>query len=225
MKNSDIYKYISCDDDESRKAFIKDFEEELKELSKIFSDAFNLLENSPCNQDPSTRASTVSGYIFLAIESAVTATQLLVLGHIAPAGNSMRISYESLCYSALLKKEIKLVVANGKHKFDFYDDYVKKKSHTRADKVIDVVVKNKDGLGLNQGGVDFLVGAKKFYNGYSHASFMLLHSKIKPSTRQLYIAGGYENERLEIFKEQLKFIKRYSKNLNGWIQAVAYNAT
>ena len=80
-----------------------------------------------------------------------------------------------------------------------------------------MVVKNKEELGLNQGGVDFLVGAKNFYNGYSHASFMLLHSKIKPSTRQLYIAGGYENERLDIFTEQLKFIKRYSKNLNGWI--------
>lgn len=225
MQDYDIYKYISCDDVESRKAFIKDFEKELKELSNVFSEAFNLLEKSPCNQDPSTRASTVTGYIFLAIESAVTATQLLVLGHIAPAGNSMRISYESLCYSALLKKETKLVVANGKHKFSFYDDYLKKKSHTRADKVIDMVVKNKEELGLNQGGVDFLVGAKNFYNGYSHASFMLLHSKIKPSTRQLYIAGGYENERLDIFTEQLKFIKRYSKNLNGWIQAVAYNAT
>ena len=225
MQSSDIYKYISSDDVESREAFIKDFNEELIELSTILSDAFNLLENSPCNKDPSARASTVSGYIFLAIESAVTASQLLALGHIGPAGNSMRISYESLCYSALLKKEVKLVVSNGKHEFDFYADYLKKTNHTRADKVIDVVVKNKNALGLNQDGVDFLVGAKKFYNSYSHASLMLLHSKIKPSTRQLYIAGGYENERLDIFKEQLKFIKRYSKNLNGWIQAVAYNAT
>ena len=225
MQYSEIYKYISIDDGESREAFIKDFEEELIELSKIFSDAFNLLDKSPCNNDPSTRASTVSGYIFLAIESAVTASQLLVLGHLAPAGNSMRISYESLCYSALLKKEVELVVSNGKHKFNFYADYLKKSNHTRADKVIGVVVKNKEALGLNQGGVDFLVGAKKFYNGYSHASLMLLHSKIKPSTRQLYIAGGYENERVDVFKNQLEFIKRYSKNFNGWIQAVAYNAT
>ena len=100
----------------------------------------------------------------------------------------------------------------------------KKANHTRADKVINVVVKNKEALGLNQDRVDFLVGAKKFYNSYSHASRMLLHSKIKPSSRQLYIAGGYENERSDTFKEQLKFIKRYSKNLNSWIQAVAYNA-
>jgi hypothetical protein len=225
VEYSEIYQYISSDDDKSREAFIKDFETELVELSKIFSDAFNLLEKSPCNNDPSNRASTVSGYIFLAIESAVTASQLLVLGHIAPAGNSMRISYESLCYSALLKKEVDLVVANGKHKFNFYNDYLKKSNHTRADKVIDVVVKNKVALGLNEDGVEFLVGAKKFYNGYSHASLMLLHSKIKPSTRQLYIAGGYENERLDVFNKQLEFIKRYSKNFNGWIQAVAYNAT
>jgi hypothetical protein len=224
VQYSDIYKYISCDDVESREAFINDFNDELIELSKIFSDAFNLLENSPCNKDPSTRASTVSGYIFLAIESAVTASQLLALGHIGPAGNSMRISYESLCYSVLLNKEVELVVSNGKHKFYFYSDYLKKASHTRADKVVNVVVKNKEALGLNQDRVDFLVGAKKFYNNYSHASRMLLHSKIKPSSRQLYIAGGYENERSDTFKEQLKFIKRYSKNLNSWIQAVAYNA-
>ena len=41
MQYSEIYKYISIDDGESREAFIKDFEEELIELSKIFSDAFN----------------------------------------------------------------------------------------------------------------------------------------------------------------------------------------
>jgi hypothetical protein len=137
----------------------------------------------------------------------------------------MRISYESLCYSALLKKEEKLVVANGKHKFNFYEDYLKKSKHTRVDKVIDLAVKNKELLGLNQGSVDFLVCAKKFYNGYSHASYMLLYSKVKPSTRQRYVAGGYDNERKDLFKRQLELIKQYSKNLNGWIQAVAYNAT
>tara|TARA_Y100000588_G_C14054504_1_gene838758 strand:+ start:295 stop:975 length:681 start_codon:yes stop_codon:yes gene_type:complete len=224
VQSSELFKHIMVDDTESRKLFLADFEAEVEELSGIFSRAFSLLEESPCHSDPSNRASTVSGYIFLAIESAVTATQLISIGHIAPAGNSMRISYESLCFSALLKKDVKLVVANGKHKFNFYDDYQKKSSHTRADKVIDIVVKNKDLLGLNQGGVDFLLGAKKFYNGYSHASYMLLHSKIKPSTRQLYIAGGYDVERKEFFKQQLEFIKRYSKNLDGWIQAVAYNA-
>jgi hypothetical protein len=225
MAYSEIYNYISSDDAKSRQLFIKDFEKELIELSKLFSDAFDLLEKSPCKKDPSIRASTVSGYISLAIESAVTACQLLVLGHIAPAGNSMRISYESLCYSALLKKEVDLVVSNGKYRFNFYNDYVKRINHTRADKVIDVVVKNKEALGLNDDGVDFLVSAKKFYNGYSHASLMLLHSKINPSTLQLYIAGGYENKRLELFKQQLDFIKRYSTNFNGWIQVVAYNAT
>tara|TARA_B100001996_G_C18564803_1_gene556048 strand:- start:282 stop:959 length:678 start_codon:yes stop_codon:yes gene_type:complete len=225
VKESEIHKFITSDDFKSREAFVADFDDDLKELSLTFSEAFNYLENSPCNQDSSTRASTVSGYIFLAIESAVTATQLLSLGHIAPAGNSMRISYESLCYSALLKKEIKLQVSNGKHKFYFYSDYLKKSPHTRADKVIDVVVKNKDVLGLSDDGVKFLVGAENFYNGYSHATHMLLYSKIKPSTRQLYIAGCYENERREVFESQIKFIKRYSKNLHGWIHAVAYNIT
>jgi len=225
VEYKEIYKSISSDDVESRSDFMCDFETEISKLSEVFSDAFKLLEASPCHNDSSTRASTVSGYLALAIESAVTATQLLVLGHVAPAGNSMRISYESLCYSALLKKEVELSVPNGKHKFDFYKDYLNQSAHTKAHKVIDLVVKNKELLGLNQGGVDFLVGAKSFYNGYSHSSFLLLHSKIKPSTRQLYVAGGYEKERHDLFSEHLKFINRYSKNLEGWIKAVAYNAT
>ncbi|WP_043319351.1 hypothetical protein [Microbulbifer sp. HZ11] len=225
MQSSDLFKHITVDDIEARELFLNDFKVEIEELSEIFSKAFSLLEKSPCYNDESYRASSVSGYIFVAIESAVTATQLLSLGHIAPAGNSMRISYESLCYSALLKKEIKLRVANGKHEFNFFEDYKKKSSHTRADKVIEIVVKNKELLGLNQNGVEFLVRAKNFYNGYSHATHMLLHSKIKPSTRQLYVAGGYDIERKEIFSRQLDFIKRYSKNFGGWIHAVAYNAT
>ncbi|MDD2467690.1 MAG: hypothetical protein PHI97_27230 [Desulfobulbus sp.] len=225
MQRSELFKHIMVDDTESRKLFLADFKAEIEELSGILSRAFTLLEKSPCYDNPSIRASTVSGYIFLAIESVVTATQLLSLGHIAPAGNSMRISYESLCYSALIKIDKKLVVANGNHQFNFFEDYQKKSSHTRSHKVIDIVDKNKDQLGLNQGGVDFILGAKNFYNSYSHATYLVLHSKIKPSTRQMYVAGGYDAERKDTFKQQIEFIKRYSKNLDGWIQVVAYNAT
>lgn len=224
MKESEIYKCISSDDFDSREAFIKDFDNELLQLSKLFSEAFTLLNASPCISDPSERAGIVSAYIYLAIESAVTATQLLVLGHIAAAGNSMRISYESRCYSALLKKEVELEVPNGKYKFNFYSDYQKKSKHTRADNVIDVVVKNKELIGVDEEGVILLKTAKNFYNGYSHATLLLTHSKIKPSTRQMYVAGRYDNERYETFKTQLNFIIRYSLSLNGWVNAVAYNA-
>ena len=148
MKESEIYKCLSSDDIGSREAFIKDFDGELHQLSKLFSEAFIFLNASPCVNDSSERAGIVSAYISLAIESAVTATQLLALGHIAPAGNSMRISYESLCYSALLKKELELAVPNGKHKFNFYSDYQRKSKNTRADNVIDVVVKNKELIGF-----------------------------------------------------------------------------
>jgi len=216
---------MSVEDTDSRKVFNEDFDAEIKELSLIFSKAFKLLEMSDCYRDTSTRATTVSGYLFIAIESAVTAMQLLSLGHLAPAGNSMRISYESLCLSVLLQKQIKIQVKNGKHKIDFYSEYTKKSGNTRADKAIDLVIKNKDILGLNDGGADFLVTAKKFYNGYSHASLMLVHSKIKPSTMQMYVAGGYEHERFDIFRKQIQFIIRFSKNFDAWIKAVAYNAT
>jgi len=223
--DSDIANFISVEDTDSRKAFNDDFKAEIEELSLILSEAFKLLEISDCYRDQSPRATSVSGYLFIAIESAVTAMQLLSLGHLAPAGNSMRISYESLCLSVLLQKRNKIQVRNGKHKIDFYSEYTKRSGNTTADKAIDLVIKNKDILGLNEGGADFLITAKKFYNGYSHASLMLVHSKIKPSTMEMYVAGGYEHDRFEIFRKQIQFIIRFSRNFDAWIKAVAYNAT
>ncbi|MCG7535046.1 hypothetical protein [Pseudoalteromonas sp. OOF1S-7] len=97
MNNFEIRKLLVCDDTEARESFEKDFSNEIDELCSLFSDSLQHLEESDCAKDESKRAGVVSGYLHLAIESAVTATQLLSLGHIAPAGNSMRISYESLC--------------------------------------------------------------------------------------------------------------------------------
>lgn len=68
MNSSELFEHIMVDDTESRGLFLSDFRNEVEELSDIFSQAFNLLEESPCNNEPSIRASTVSGYIYLAIE-------------------------------------------------------------------------------------------------------------------------------------------------------------
>ncbi len=224
MKRLEIRKLLVCDDVEARELFENDFTDEIDELSTLFADSLQYLEESDCAKDESKRAGIVSGYLHLAIESAVTATQLLSLGHIAPAGNSMRISYESLCIAALMRKNIKITVSNGKHEFDFYNDFMEKRSHARADKVVALVLKNSKLLSISDKGCEFLKAAKDFYNGYSHASHLFVHSKIKPSTKQMYIGGGYDSEKKSDFKNQIKYIITYCKNIKTWVTFVGYNA-
>lgn len=224
LKSSEIFELLTKDDTKARNQFTDDFRFELGNLSNIFSEAFSLLNDSDCAKEDSHRTNLVSRYLYLAVESAVTAVQLLSTGHIAPAGNSMRISYESLCMATLLKTDVQIQIANGKHVFNFYDEFKKKTSNARADKALNLVIKNKEALGLNEEDATFLKVAKNFYNSYSHASDILIHSKVKPSTSQLYVGGGYDLERINDFKIQIDFITRYSKNLSSWITAVAYDA-
>ncbi|WP_289282596.1 MULTISPECIES: hypothetical protein [unclassified Methylophaga] len=223
MKNFEIRKLLVSDDSEAREQFERDISNEIDELSDLFADSLQNLKESDCAKDESTRAGIVSGYLHLAIESAVTATQLLSLGHIAPAGNSMRISYESLCIAALMRKNIKVTVLNGKYKFDFYNDFMDKRPHARADKVVALVLKNNKLLSISDKGCEFLKAARDFYNAYSHASHLFVHSKIKPSTKQMYIAGGYDSERKSDFESQLKYIVTYCKNIKTWVTSIAYN--
>ena len=225
MKSSDIFELIVQDDVSSRQNFTDTFKAELQSISEVSAENFELIEHSDCSSDSSHRASLVKGYLMLASESVISATQLLSLGHFSPAGNAMRISYEALCFSALLKKEVDVQVAHGSHTFNFYDDYCDKRKNSRADQVVSIFIKNSGLLGLNHEGVQFIKTAKNFYNGYSHASDLLIHSKIKPSTLQMYVGGGYDSEQYQLCASHIQFIIRYATQLPIWIRVVAYNAT
>lgn len=225
MRSSDIKNLICKDDIEARKGFNSDFEEELNNLCNLFSESFELLENSDCCKDKSKRAGLVSGYLYVAMESSITATQLLSIGHIAASGNSMRIAYEALCYAALLKKEVKIKERKSKTEFNFFEEYEKKSNLTKSHMVLPLVITNHKHMGINNNYLEFLRKAKDFYNGFSHATPMLVRSKIKPSTKQIYVAGGYDVENKEDYKSQIDYILNFSKSMKSWIQAVAYNAT
>jgi hypothetical protein len=225
LRSSDIKDLICKDDIEARTQFNTDFEHELNELCSHFSESFELLDNSDCAKDKSKRAGLVSGYLYVAIESSITATQLLSIGHTAASGNSMRIAYEALCYAALLKKEVKIKNTNTKKEFNFFEEYEKKSKLTMSHMVLPLVIKNHLHMGINTNYVEFLKKAKDFYNCFSHATLMLVRSKIKPSTKQIYVAGGYDLEQKEEYKSQIDYIIHFSKSMNGWVQSVAYNAT
>lgn len=224
MQSCEIYKILTQEDTKARNLFVSDFKTSLSELSDLLSDAFSCLESSDCRKDESDRAGIVSVYLYLTMESVVSAVHLLSLGHIAPSGNSMRSSYESLCMAALIKKEIKIKL-NKTEKVHFYNEFRNNSKSCRPDNALNLAIKNKSLLGLNDQNVRFLRKAKDFYNRYSHSTQLFAHSKIRLSTRQIYVGGGYENERKKIFKSQIDFIYKYAYGLKAWIQAIAYNGT
>ncbi|MGR5392567.1 hypothetical protein [Vibrio alginolyticus] len=224
MKSECILELFTKDDVKARGDFCDDFGIELNSISKLCSDALSLIERSDCAGDESHRASLVKGYLMLAVESIISATQLIAIGHVSSAGNSMRISYEALCTSALFKKEVDILTARGGYRFNFYKDYCNGRRNSRGDQVVSLFIKNKEVLGLSENGARFIKVAKDFYNGYSHASDLVMHSKIKPSTLQMYIGGGYDQEQKILCEQHINFIIRYLNGISSWIKAVAYNA-
>ncbi|MFV0468710.1 MAG: hypothetical protein ACK5MK_07275 [Dysgonomonas sp.] len=157
----------------------------------------------------------------MTIESLVTATRLLIEGHINASGNTMRISYESLCLAILLSADRKLIIDKSKNAqpVSFYKAYEQGKNNTKAHRAIDNVLSNANTLGLVEGS-EWLAQAKDFYNGYSHASIMAMSSLILPSGKSI-IAGGFYKEKLNLYKEHLKFITRLANQLPKLIEVIA----
>lgn len=163
----------------------------------------------------------VQEFTFMTIESLVTATRLLIEGHINASGNTMRISYESLCLAILLSAENNVIIDKGKNAkpVNFYKSYEQGKNNTKAHRAIDNVLSNADTLGLIEGH-KWLKQAKNFYNGYSHASIMTMGSLMLPSGKPI-IAGGFYKEKLDLYKDHLKFIIRYANHLPRFIEVIA----
>ncbi|QFU04404.1 hypothetical protein FIU82_05125 [Pseudoalteromonas sp. THAF3] len=163
----------------------------------------------------------VQEFTFMTIESVVTATRLLIEGHINASGNTMRISYESICLAILLSAESNVVIDKGKKAkpINFYKAYEQGKSNTKAHRAVDNVLLNASTLGLVEGS-EWLKQAKNFYNGYSHASITTMSSLMLPSGKPI-IAGGFHKEKLDLYKDHLQFIVRYANHLPKLIEAIA----
>lgn len=133
----------------------------------------------------------------------------------------MRISYESLCLAILLSAEKNVLISKSKKAkpVDFYKFYLQGNKSTQAHKSIDNVLLNADALGLIEG-YEWLEQAKNFYNGYSHASIMTMGSLMLPSGKPI-IAGGFYKEKLDLYKDHLKFILRFAKHLPKLLEVVA----
>ena len=121
----------------------------------------------------------------------------------------------------LLSAEKNVLISKSKKAkpVDFYTFYLQGNKSTQAHKSIDNVLLNADALGLIEG-YEWLEQAKNFYNGYSHASIMTMGSLMLPSGKPI-IAGGFYKEKLDLYKDHLKFILRFAKHLPKLLEVVA----
>jgi len=200
--------------------FKSDFEIEVTQIIKRLNTCESVFESLMlANEKPKFK--WVNQYVFLSLETSVTSLRLLAEGHINAAGNTIRISYESLCMSILLSSPKKLKVGRGKQQkeIDFYSNYINKDNSAKAHLSIDIVIKNANTLGLTSG-KEWLKQAKNFYNGYSHASEMVFSSLVLKSGKSI-VGGGYNEEKRDIVSNHLEYIDRLAKQLPELIKEVA----
>ncbi len=200
--------------------FKSDFEIDVIQILKHLNTCETAFKNFILtNENPKFK--WVQEYVFLSLETSVTSLRLLAEGHINAAGNTMRISYESLCMSILLSSPVRLKVGRGKQQkeIDFYSGYLNKDAFTKAHLSIDLVVRNASVLGVTSG-KGWLKQAKDFYNGYSHASEMVFSSLILKSGKSI-IGGGYNEEKREIISAHLKQIHKLAKQLPELIKEIS----
>jgi hypothetical protein len=191
--------------DRSVAEFCSTFDSEITVITNLLEQSESCFEHY-FSEPEKQKYKWVQEFTFMTIESLVTATRLLIEGHINASGNTMRISYESLCLAILLSAESNVIIDKGTNAkpVNFYKSYV---------------LLNADTLGLIEGS-EWLKQAKNFYNGYSHASIMTMGSLMLPSGKPI-IAGDFYKEKLDLYKDHLKFIVRYANHLPKLIEAVA----
>ena len=194
-------------DDRSVQPFCIRFKRELTEILVLLSNTEKAYEKS-FSDLPEDRPKWVQEFTFMSIESTISATRLLIEGHVNASGNTMRIAYESLCMAILLTSQNPVVIAKGKkaRPLDFAKAFEQKHGQTKPYLAVDHVISNAQEVGLTDGSI-WLKEAKSFYNAYSHSTLISMNSLMLTGGKAI-IGGGYFPEKDEVYSNSLRFITR-----------------
>ena len=99
--------------DRSVAEFCSTFDSEITEITNLLEQSESCFEHY-FSEPEKQKYKWVQEFTFMTIESLVTATRLLIEGHINASGNTMRISYESLCLAILLSAENNVLISESK---------------------------------------------------------------------------------------------------------------
>jgi hypothetical protein len=153
----------------------------------------------------------LTAHVYAQIQSLYTSVKLLVHGFVAPSGNQFRGAIEATALAILLSCRRDLLVKKTRKKWtasNFYEDLRSGKRWTQPHLAMNILIKNKEQLGLTAAALDLLENTRKLYNDYSHASLLSIRAVIISHDRVLF-GGGYEHDQKELFEIELNARKGF----------------
>ncbi len=223
------------------KAEISDFCIHLSKSHKCLE--FFLAIEKPNNNELYTGAS-----LYFSLDCLLSATQLIVIGHIISSGNLFRQAIESTYISILLSTNRKIIYqkkSKGRNKRDkktgkktgkkiefqtcsYIDEYLNNSPIAHAHRAGDIVNLNIDKLGLSMSALGTIEKAKEKMHEFSHPSLI---SQILKTTNidgcpditdspQFIVGGSIEHLNIELVKMRIKNYTNFLKIIPDMITSL-----
>jgi hypothetical protein len=182
--------------DNSRSQFLAHFSTEIEELAKALSQAHRrfVLINSRVPQDE--RSGLTQAFLYSAFDALVSATHLLIFGHLLAAGNLMRNWGESVAMALLCSND----------RLSDFELFARDPSKYATHKAIDRLGNRKVAkfLDVNPEGLAVFKEINGFYNEHSHASAWAISARgIQDASGNLTLAGEFDPGKLDYYRHQL----------------------
>ena len=193
---------------EVRARFLKEFGPGVQNFVILACKVHTRLEQLPNNVPRTMRAAFTEQYLFQALNSLVTAMDLLVGGHLIPSGGMMRNYGESLATALLLSHP----------KLDHFARFIANPSRFPVHRSLDQINRNKIQKVLGIGGEEWRDFRKMiaWYDRFSHPSILATATLMKfdePGSRIL--GGEYDAEK------HFAYNKEFRVALNGCTRILA----
>lgn len=199
--SAEVRELLLNDHASTRTQFVSHFGVELSALSEALTAAFVAYRDLDDQVRGELRVATVLGFVFTALNSVVTSSQLLLSGMLIPAGNLMR-QYGEATAMALLCSNPKLDT------FDRFDAArktfpVHDAMHLAARKA---ALRELD---INEDDWARFTEINKFYDRFSHPTQLAVASQFMFSRSGMIVLGG-EFDSAKVDQYRIEFARRRS---------------
>ena len=219
----DLVRELHDDYANTVEAFSNNHSRSLLEFTESIAKCYQKYELFNADKELSQRAVEVGGYVFLAIDNVYVSVKLLVLGYIAPSGNSMRQSLESVCMAILLSHDANINIGGAKtpNMVDFFGLYCtgdKKSLSHRSLRYVDI---NKEALGVRAEAIGAFFVGKDHYNECSHPNRYTLASRMVGADGGSFVIGGeYDDDKKSAYEKELRDRLRYISIIPAFVDEV-----
>ena len=222
-KVQDLVNELHDDYAKTVNTFSANHSQSLVQFTELVSKYYKKFELFNNEEKLSQRVIDVGGYVFLAIDSVYVSVKLLVLGYIAPSGNSMRQSLESVCMAILLSQNGKINIGTIKkpQEVDFFELYSAEDKKTLSHKSLGYVNINKEALGVRAEAIAAFFVGKDHYNECSHPNRYTLASRMVAANGGSYVIGSeYDDDKKPAYEKELRDRIKYVSNISPFVDVV-----